>query len=395
MNGVFKLERCPRCRHTKQLPKPGLTRSVCPRCGVETTLSEKWYIQWKLRGKKYVASVSPKKAVAEAALAKKKSEIAEGRFLDVALQIRWDEAVEQFEKWIETNVKKQSLRMYKNSLKVLNQARSENGDFYFKGKLLMEITPQDAGDFKADRIKAGRKNSTINRDLATLKRIYSLAYTEWRTNGKPWIENDHIRAVPLLSEKTSKRVRYLELEEIDKLLWACRCPLSGVATRTKYTIVLIALDTGLRKESIHTLMREEIKGGVIRKRVKRDTVVVIEMTERVRKTLEEYLNAQTVVFPWVFPAENHGRLVCNDKSLAADADIGFKTALRVAGITDFRFHDLRHTFATWFYRRTKNWKALQEILGHADIATTMNRYAHLMDEDRVEAMRQFEKGMTL
>ena len=54
---------------------------------------------------------------------------------------------------------------------------------------------------------------------------------------------------------------------------------------------------------------------------------------------------------------------------------GFKAALKRAGIEDFRFHDLRHTFASHFVMRGGDLKALQEILGHKTLTMTM-RYAH-------------------
>ena len=64
---------------------------------------------------------------------------------------------------------------------------------------------------------------------------------------------------------------------------------------------------------------------------------------------------------------------------------GFVAALKRAGIVDFRFHDLRHTFASHFVMRGGGLKALQEILGHASIKTTM-RYAHLSQEHKRKAI---------
>jgi integrase len=63
------------------------------------------------------------------------------------------------------------------------------------------------------------------------------------------------------------------------------------------------------------------------------------------------------------------------------------TILKNKEITDFRWHDLRHTSATWTLRATRNIALVQKMLGHADIASTQ-RYAHVMDEelrDGVEA----------
>uniref|UniRef100_UPI0037511B05 tyrosine-type recombinase/integrase n=1 Tax=Cypionkella sp. TaxID=2811411 RepID=UPI0037511B05 len=57
-----------------------------------------------------------------------------------------------------------------------------------------------------------------------------------------------------------------------------------------------------------------------------------------------------------------------------------KAAMTEAGIEDFRFHDLRHTFASRLLRLTGNLKLVSRLLGHTQIETTM-RYAHVLDED--------------
>jgi integrase len=66
-------------------------------------------------------------------------------------------------------------------------------------------------------------------------------------------------------------------------------------------------------------------------------------------------------------------------------DRSFAAALKRAGIEDFRFHDLRHTFASHFIMRGGRLKELQEILGHKDIKMTM-RYAHLSQEHKKKAV---------
>lgn len=67
----------------------------------------------------------------------------------------------------------------------------------------------------------------------------------------------------------------------------------------------------------------------------------------------------------------------------------WKKALDDAGVTDFRFHDLRHTSATRIIRRTGNLKAAGKLLGHTDIRTT-SRYAHVGMEDLRELMTETE-----
>ena len=63
----------------------------------------------------------------------------------------------------------------------------------------------------------------------------------------------------------------------------------------------------------------------------------------------------------------------------------FEGALREAKVEDFRFHDLRHTFASHFMMSTGDLPALQKILGHATLAMTM-RYAHLAEGHVRQAM---------
>jgi len=78
---------------------------------------------------------------------------------------------------------------------------------------------------------------------------------------------------------------------------------------------------------------------------------------------------------------------CNPKTKERMADVktAFKTACRRAKIRDLRFHDLRHTAATYMVTGGIDLVTVSEILGHADIKMTM-RYAHPTPENRRKAV---------
>lgn len=286
----------------------------------------------------------------------------------------WFEAAEMFRQWFRTNKKPKTRAMYENSLKTLTE--------YFGHLTLNQISPALVEEFKARRAKETRvaiidgkateipiSPATINRDLATLKRLFSLS-EEWGL-----ISVNRIHRIKLLKEN-NKRLRFLTDEEIEKLLQHCEQPHLKLTVR-------IALETGLRKEAILSLRWSEIdfQSKMIHKATKADKIVHIPLTELLEHELRSWRQFQKVLSPFVITYKGQP---------VKDIKRSFATACRNAGIKDFRFHDLRHTFASHFLMRTKDLKTLQEILGHSDITTTM-RYAHLLDEHKKEAMKRFEQ----
>jgi integrase len=65
----------------------------------------------------------------------------------------------------------------------------------------------------------------------------------------------------------------------------------------------------------------------------------------------------------------------------------FEAALKRAEINDFRFHDLRHTFASYLVMNGANLKVVQQLLGHKDIQMTM-RYSHLSQDHLQDAINR-------
>lgn len=358
---IFKIEKCGSCGYKHNEPKPQKQNKPCPKCATAMYYIENWYISYQLHGKKYIEAVAPQRREAEAALGKKKALIRENKFFEMKNRAStFKEATEKLRKTFHS-LSDDTIRMYENSLKILQR----HG---FDRLRLDQIDIDRINDYIADRQDEGVTNSTINRELATIKRMTKLCklydlYTE----------------LELLKENDA-RTKFLTEAEQDALIKECLSPQLRLA-------VLIALNTGLRKEGVYHLKWEHIDfpAKSISRVVKGNKTVHIPLTERLERELKAY--RQTVVLShYVFPSP-----VKPGEPVRKDNNRPFQTACTRAKITGFRFHDLRHTFASWFIMKTKDIKALQEILGHSDPKMT-NKYAHLLDEHKREAMKKFEGG---
>lgn len=360
---IFKRTKCG-CGYNGRLAEKARKAPLCSRCGQVMTISENWSISYRVAGKQCIEVVGSQKESAELALGKIKAAIVEGRFFNKAPSTPWKEAAEQFILWGEANVKAATVRMYRNSIKNLKP--------HFEWHTLDKITPPMVEQFKSKRLAEGVKPATVNRDLATIKRLFSLS-EHWGL-----VELDRVRKVKLLREN-NERLRYLTSDEEARLLESCRTPYLHLA-------VLIALNTGLRKDGVLTLRWSEIDFELnrISKTVKGDKRVYIPLSATLRDALLEAKRGK-VLSQYVLPSPKRQGEPC------VDLKRGFSEALRGAGIRDFRWHDIRHSFATNFLRRTKDINALREILGHSDLKMTM-RYAHILDEHLKEAMGVFGRG---
>ncbi len=74
-----------------------------------------------------------------------------------------------------------------------------------------------------------------------------------------------------------------------------------------------------------------------------------------------------------------------------DIRLPFKSILREAGLPDIRFHDLRHSAATLLLALGVHPKIVQEILGHSNIAMTMNIYSHVLPTMQQDAMSRLNE----
>jgi len=217
------------------------------------------------------------------------------------------------------------------------------------------------------------KPGTINVKITIVK-----AFFNWMVKNRLCKENptDGVGMVKVSNQRT----RFLLQGELSLLLDQCSPQMR--------ILVSIAALTGLRRSSILELRYADI--NMANRRI---TVVSkgkthrIPITDTLCQLLETYWSTLDNPHPiYLFPNKK------GTGPLDNNAMIEFRKACRDANIGDFHFHDLRHTFATHFLRTTKNLYMLQSLLGHSSINMTQ-RYAHVIDEDRIKAMASFDEAM--
>jgi integrase len=377
---VYRIAYCKTCNYRKDESKPKASPGNCPRCNSPLVYIKNWYFRYQFRGKRFPCVGGPTKKVAEIALQKKLIEIYEKKHnIEKDPSTLWFTAKERFLEWAKANKKPGTFSMYQVCIRNIERIEPT-----FKRMTLDEIESGDVESYKVKRLNsmtAGNNKlekkvspATVNRDIATLKRMLS-----WATEQSPkLLLKNRVEGVDLLNEPKG-RIRFLSEEEQNALLEQCRTPHLKM-------VVTIALETGLRRHGCFTLKWSEMDDDYIRKTVKGSTLVTVPITNTLRDSLSVYKRQSVVMSRYVIPSP-----VDPSKHLRVDSDIGFETACRNAGITEFRFHDLRHTFATNFLRKTRDLRALQEILGHSDIKMT-EKYTHVVKEHLKERMDQFNEG---
>jgi integrase len=288
--------------------------------------------------------------LAEAIYGKVQSQIVEGRWFEVqeAKTRTFDELMERY--LAEHAAKKSEPRHYRGY--------ANNLLAFLGGRTLAEITPKLIAEYKSRRYAAGLKPASINRELATLKKAFNLAMREWE-----WCQDNPVSRVSMEREN-NKRDRWLSQEEETRLLQGCAPWL--------HDVVSFALHTGMRMGEILALTWQGVD-------FTRRTVTVLGSKNGERRTIP--VN-ETVLS--VLRHNSKVRSLTTDLAFCSQAYTplepghlrrAFRLALKKARINDFRFHDLRHTFATRLVQAGVDTYKVQRLLGHKS-PTMTQRYAH-------------------
>jgi integrase len=228
------------------------------------------------------------------------------------------------------------------------------------------------------RRRATVANGTVNRELQLLGRaIRHMADFHGAT-----VAPLKLKAAEVPEPR--ERIRELSADEQTRLLAKLRPDL--------HPFVLFALMTGARRASICGLKWSDVDLATqrIRFRIKGGGTQSFPINAELRALLSSLPRADTPAdraYVLTYVDEQTGqrrRINPNGGGIHGD----FHKAVVAAGIEDFRFHDLRHTFATRLLRQTGNLKLVSRLLGHTSVETT-TRYAHVLDADLAQAMDGF------
>lgn len=235
---------------------------------------------------------------------------------------------------------------------------------------LDEIDRRALGEFVATRKRTGVTDATIRRDLSFLGSIFTAAIR------RGWVETSPVTAFNKRALKESRpRIRFVSRDEFARLYDA--------ACETLKPILVLAVETGMRKEELLSLRleqidlpRREVHLELTKTGSPRRVPLSVTAADTIRALLERRGRPAT---PFLFCKSDGGRI--------GDPKKGFKAACRRAGIKDFRYHDLRHTFASWWVQEGGDLYRLSRILGHATLQMTA-RYGHLRTADLHDEMEK-------
>lgn len=220
-----------------------------------------------------------------------------------------------------------------------------------KDRYIADLSDSDVIKFRADRKGEGVSNTSVNRELQTLRAALTFAKDRYK------------QAIPeivwkgLFLKEPPWRTRFLSPAEYAALANACDDELR--------TIILIAVATGLRKDNIETLTWEQVNLEQARAHVtvKGGKAHVVKLNPSIIAAL-----ARTA------PDDRKGPVF-----IVPNRRKRFATAVIEAELTNFRFHDLRHTFASWARLAGADIADVMEAMAHSDVSMTM-RYAHITPE---------------
>jgi integrase len=323
-----------------------------------------WWLSFSANGKRYRKSAETEdKYLARRILKSIEGKIAEGKWFPEArtkeTEYNFRELAERYSAWAEGRQKAYARWKFY----IIKQLTGRFGDMMILNRFNTHMLEQ----FQSERLKKGNKPATVNRLIAVISHMFTKA-VDWNMMDKGVVTAITVKMLP----ENNKRLRYLSQEECTALVNACEFHLKP--------IVIAALNTGCRKSEILALRWDthiDLKHGfILLDKTKNGERREIPINATLKAVFQELTRG--IDIPYVFFDRTTGKPY-------KDVKRSFPSACKKAGIKDFRFHDLRHTFASHLVMAGVDLTTVKELLGHKDIKMTL-RYAHLAPSHKVKAL---------
>jgi len=364
----------------------------CPKCGsTDRTYGAKWIVYLSLIDEtgatyRYRKSWSILKSDAIAHEAEMKVSKARGERQKKDVAYTFEMAAPFFETWVTSKLGEKLLSS--GSAKSYISRLNVHLKPYFRGKDVRYLTETSIEEYRSHRRAAipQPKPASINREVATLKRMTSLLYK------RRLILHDPLDGIEMLPEDnlreevlTPGQVEGM-YQECDRIAYSSRLKKDFRVYPPHLKIaVLIGLNTGMRIDGVLTLKWSEIDWDrqEIKKVVKGGKERRIPITPLLGEQLTAWREEQAIIKTYVIPSPKKA-----DSHILITSNFGFKRMCEAIGIMDFTFHQLRHQFATYFIAHTKDIHLCAKILGHSTTYMT-ERYGHLIEGEAEKAMKTF------
>jgi len=282
-----------------------------------------------------------------------------------------------FIEWVEefSNV----LRLDKSELTILSYLSALDNFFNFLNVKTQEdiekISVSKCREYQSYLQKNEISNNSINSYVSFLKVFFNWLVEDEKLQTSPF---DKVKK--LKSEKIDRA--YMTTEEVEQFFKACK-------TNEEYAMFGIYIYCGLRRTELINLTLDELDGHTFIFEGKGDKERKAYLPEKVQDSLNKYLKETKELHkehPWVF-ISSWGKKYSPEGIRKKFYKILDRANFSEKRRSELHLHSTRHTFTAQILGNGNNMKVAQEALGHSNINTTQQIYAHLEDKHVENAMR--------
>ena len=332
-----------------------------------------WKVRIRMPNTPTVTKTFSSKSLAEKWARKTEVDIEEGAYFEKAEAARHTVA-ELIERYLKEELRKLSEADWSKRTGHLEWWKDQIGTL-----TLSKVSPAILVECKNKLIEKGLKGSTVNRYLASLRKPFALASTEWQ-----WIEKNPFAKVR--QEKEGDPVtRFLSPDERTALLKEC----NNSRNDDLYLVVLLALSTGMRASEIMSIKWDAVdfkRKTITLPKTKNGSVRVVPLVGKAAEEMKQRNKVVVLKNPYVFVSR------IEEGEHAKFPDTPWRTAVKKSGVENFRFHDCRHSAASELAMNGASLHEIAAVLGHKTLQM-VQRYAHLSEQHTIAVVERMNQAV--